>query len=506
MAGGEARAADEPGRPAVLPATEELIARIGWLIRLRWVAIAGIPIFVEVGRRVLPIQFHPGPLYAIAAILAAYNLSVSLAFPLIRAHGVRRARAAKVMRVPERAGGVAQFLLPPLPTGLAHGREAGEAALFANLQITVDLIVLAVLLHFAGGIENPAQVFFLFHVIIASMLLSRPATYVHASLGLLLVTAVATGELWGLLPHYSLYGQWRPDAYRDASLVGAQLFLLGVTLYMTAYLGTAIVVRLRRRELEVVVLSRRLAEEADHLQAAFTEVSAAEKAKSQYMRKVAHELRGPLGTIKTALSVVLRSPADALSAASRELIEMAHGRAGELAVMTQALLSLARARGSKTAVEHVPVDLGALAGYVLEKLRLRAEERGVTVIPDIGGDLREMQGEAEGLGDMMSNLVENAIRYTPNGGTVTFRLHGARGGLVIDVQDTGIGIPEADLPRIFEEFFRSKEAREFAPDGTGLGMAIVKAVVDQHGGSISVESAPGQGTHVRVELPLSGAG
>jgi signal transduction histidine kinase len=505
MADGEARAAEEPGRPAVLPATEELIARIGWLIRLRWVAVAGILILVEVGRRILPLQFHLAPVYAVAAILAVFNLSVSLVFPRVRARGVQRARAAAERGASEQAGKVARFLLPPLPTGLVHGREAGEAALFANLQITVDLIVLAAFLHYAGGIENPVQVFFLFHVIIASMLLSRRATYLHASLGLALLTAVAAGEYWGLLPHYPLYSQGHADVYRDAPIVGTQLFLLGVTLYVTAYLGTAIAVRLRRRELEVVVLSRQLAEKADRLQTAFTEVSAAEKAKSQYMRKVAHELRGPLGTIKTALSVVLRSPADVVTEAARELIEMARGRAGELAVMTAELLMLARARGSKTAVEHGPVDLAAVAGHVLEKLRLRAEERGVVVAREIGGDVREMQGDAEGLGDMMSNLVENAIRYTPTGGTVTFRLHGGRTGLVIDVQDTGIGIPEADLPRIFEEFFRSKEAREFAPDGTGLGMAIVKAVVDQHGGTISVRSTPGQGTCVRVELPLSGA-
>lgn len=501
MADTEPRNAPEPSPPTALPATQELIARIGWLIRLRWVAVASIVAFVEVGRRFLPLQFHLRPLYTVVGILAAYNVIVSVAFPRVRARGARGDRAANEVGTLKPAGAVARFLLPPLPAGLAYDREAGAAAWFANLQITVDLIILAMLLHFAGGIENPARVFFLFHVIISSILLSRPATYAHATIGLLLLTAVSLFELWGVLPHYSLQGHWRPDAFRDLRLVGAQLFVLGVTLYATAYAGTAIAVRLRQREVEAVVLSQQLAAKADRLQAAYTEVRGAEKVKSQYMRKVAHELRGPLGTIKTALSVVLGSPPDTMAAPARELIRMAHARAGELAVVTQQLLSLARARGSKAAVEHVPVDVGAVAKLVLERMRPRAEERRVALKAEIAADFGELRGDPEGLGDLMSNLLENAIRYNPNGGAVTFRVHAAPGAVVIDVQDTGIGIPEEDVPRIFEEFFRSKAAREFAHDGSGLGMAIVKAVVEQHGGSISVDSTPGRGTHVRVELP-----
>jgi signal transduction histidine kinase len=249
------------------------------------------------------------------------------------------------------------------------------------------------------------------------------------------------------------------------------------------------------------VLSRQLGEKADRLQAAYTEVRNAERVKSQYMRKVAHELRGPLGTIKTALSVVLGSAPETMAAPDRELVRMAHARAGELAAVTQQLLSLARARGTKAAVEPVPVDLGAVATLVVEKLKRRADERRVTVTAEIPGDPVQMQGDPEALGDLISNLLENAIRYNPDGGTVWFRVRGGPGEVAFDVRDTGIGIPEEDLPRIFEEFYRSKGAREFAPDGSGLGMAIVKAAVEQHRGSISVESTPGRGTHVRVTLP-----
>jgi len=504
MADPDARDAQEPSPPTALPATQELTGRIGWLIQLRWLAVGGSAACVEIGRRFLPLQIHPRPLYTVIGILAAYNLIAFVAFPRVRARGARGDRAAAERGTPLSAGPVARFFLPPAPTGVVHGREAGAVALFANFQVTVDLVILAALLHFAGGIENPAAMFFVFHVIIASILLSRPATYVHATLGLLLVTAVALGELSGVLPHYGLGGPWRPDAYLNAPLVGAQLFLLGVTLYATAYTGSAIAVRLRWRELETVILSRQLADKAERLQAAYTEVRAAERVKSQYMRKVAHELRGPLGTVKTALSVVLGTPSDGVTGQTRELIEMAHRRAGELAAVTHELLALARARGSRATMERAPVDLAAVAGLVLDKLRLGADARRITMTLEADPDVGEVVGNGEALGDLMHNLLENAIRYNPVGGSVRLGLRALPDAVTIEVQDTGIGIPAEDLPRIFEEFYRSQAAREFAHDGSGLGMAIVKAVVDQHGGSIAVDSTPGRGTRVTVRLPRSG--
>ena len=498
MAGPVTSDAHEPAPPAILPATQELIARIGWYIRLRWVAAFGILAFVEAARRLLPLQLHLRLLYGVVAVLAGYNLLVAAAFRGMRERGRLADRADAA---PARIGPVARFLLPELPPGLAYGRAAAAAAVFANLQILVDLVLLATLLHTAGGIENPARVFFVFHVIIASILLSRRATYAHATIGVLLLTAVALLELQGILPHYALDGQWRADAFRDPRLIGAQLFVFAVTLYATAYAGTTIAERLRRREVEALVLSRQLTEKANHLEAAYREVRGAEKVKSQYMRKVAHELRGPLGTIKTALRVVLDAPPSALPGNQRELVAMAHARAGELAVVTQELLTLARARGARTSVELVPVDVGAVATGAVEKLRLRAAERRVHVQADIAADVGPLTGDPEGLGDLIGNLLENAIRYNPDGGTVWFRVDGTPGEVALDVRDTGIGIPEDDLPRIFDEFYRSRTAREFAREGSGLGMAIVKAVVEQHGGAIAVESAPGRGTHVRVTLP-----
>ena len=107
---------------------------------------------------------------------------------------------------------------------------------------------------------------------------------------------------------------------------------------------------------------------------------------------------------------------------------------------------------------------------------------------------------------LIGNLVSNAIRYTPRGGRVTIRVRKTGEKLRIEVADTGIGIPSADLERVFDEFYRSANAREHTGDGTGLGLSIVKAVAEQHGGAVSVASAVGQGTTFTVELPAKEEG
>jgi signal transduction histidine kinase len=480
-------------RAGVLPSAAELVARIGWLIRLRWLAVVGVTCFLEAARRIFPLDLALGPLYATIGGLAAYNLVLSLIYLKLR-----RGASLGLLR---RVGGLAILLLPHPPRGVQQLPEALQAALFASLQIAIDLLFLALLLHFSGGIDNPFQLFFIFHVIVASILLSRRATYFHATLGLALVSALALGEYFGLLRHYPLYSELA-TGYRDPALVGARLSVLGATLYLSAYMATTIASQLRAREHEVFHLSRKLAEKATLLEAAYRRVKDSERAKSQYMRKVAHELRGPLGTVQTALKVVLQGLAGEIATSSRDLVTRAERRAGELAQVTQDLLSLSRAREGGFATEMVPVEPAKLVGEVVEEQSEAAKRAGVAVNVDVPPDLGSFKADPAGLEQLIGNLVSNAIRYTPAGGRVDVRLAQAGDQLRFEVEDTGIGVAAEDLPRLFEEFYRAANAREFAVEGTGLGLSIVKAVAEEHGGSVSIESQPGHGTRVSVLLPL----
>jgi signal transduction histidine kinase len=479
------------------PAAAELIDRIGWLIRLRWLAVVGVAAFLEIARRVFPVELELGRLYAVLGGLALYNAAISLIH--------RRRHAAAPAPVAARPGWLARFLTPRTLLGFEGESEAVRAAVFTSLQITVDLVLLALLLHFGGGLENPFLIFFVFHVIIASILLSRRATFFHATLGFVLIATVGLGECFGVLPHYPLGGVWREGAYADPRLVAAELTVLGVTLYLTAYMASTIAVRLRTRVRETVLLSRAVSVQAAELDAAYRKLQAVESAKSQYMRKVSHELRGPLGTIQTALKVVLQRSAATVEPESRDLLERAERRAGELAEVTSDLLALSRAREGRLAVERSEVDLAAVVREQLDEAMADAERAGVTVTGEASAVPAVVRGDPRDLGQLCRNLLSNAIRYTAPGGRVTVRLDREDDRIRLQVEDAGIGIPEAELPRVFEEFYRAANARDRVPTGTGLGLAIVRSVAEQHGGTVEVASEAGRGTRFTVELPAADA-
>jgi len=307
--------------PSVLTDLERWTA---WFIKLRWLAAAGVIGAAGLAAG-LGLSVPANDILAVGAGLLAYNTLLLLVARLLSLKRVERDWAS--------VNSFARLIVPRTFVGLGNEGRVARAALFAFVQITVDFVFLGVLIHFCGGVESPFCVFFVFHVVISSILLSRRATYVQTTLGFLLFAFVVFGEYFGLLDHYPLEGLVAPGAYHGLSVVATRLAVLGTMLYLASYLCSTIAVDLRERVRANVTLLRQL-------EAAYVTLRESERAKSQYMRKVAHELRGPLGTIETALKVLLQGMAGALTDPSRELIGRAQRRAGELAEVTQDLTGL----------------------------------------------------------------------------------------------------------------------------------------------------------------------
>ncbi len=150
-----------------------------------------------------------------------------------------------------------------------------------------------------------------------------------------------------------------------------------------------------------------------------------------------------------------------------------------------------------------PVDLGPLVESALETVLPGRAGRDLQVSVEVASDVEVIQGDRDQLDRMLINLLSNAIKFTPDGGRVRVSVGVDGPEVVIKVADTGMGIPEDDLPRIFERFFRSSATQHLAVPGTGLGLSITKAIIDEHGGRISIVSRPGEGTEVTVRLPVA---
>lgn len=217
------------------------------------------------------------------------------------------------------------------------------------------------------------------------------------------------------------------------------------------------------------------------------------KAQRQFLADTSHELRNPLTVIRGNLELLQRDldPATRLECASE-----AREEAARMSRLVDDLLFLAQADAGQ-AIRHHPFRLDRLVEEVAERLRPLAKDRGLEVGPL---DAATISGDEQRMRQLVVNLLDNAIRYTPSDGTISVRLtrQGPQAHLV--VQDTGIGIPSEHLPRIFDRFYRVDAARSRAQGGTGLGLAIVKYVAEAHGGRVTVRSKPGQGSEFTVLL------
>ena len=168
------------------------------------------------------------------------------------------------------------------------------------------------------------------------------------------------------------------------------------------------------------------------------------------------------------------------------------------------LLFLAQVEAGKLAIERKPIDLGKVVEECIETSSPAADSLGIQLTALLGR-VPKLEGDRARLAQMLDNLVSNALKFTPEGGRVDVRLDARDGAAVLEVEDTGLGIPADEQGRLFERFFRSSNATQSAIPGSGLGLTITKAIVERHGGRIEVESTESVGTTVRVSLPLGAA-
>ncbi|MBW2064068.1 MAG: response regulator [Deltaproteobacteria bacterium] len=223
--------------------------------------------------------------------------------------------------------------------------------------------------------------------------------------------------------------------------------------------------------------------------------------KSDFVNMVAHELRSPLSAIRQQNSVLYEGLAGPLEDKQKELLERGIQKIDQLLELINNLLDISKIEAGKGVQRKVPLDLEPIVREALSLMEAKAEERGIELVSSFH-DLKPLHADADSLRELVDNLVTNAINYSPEGGRVTVSARGLGEYLELMVEDTGIGIQEEEIPKIFDKFYRVKHPKTRRVMGTGLGLAIVKGIVEAHQGTISVESTPGKGTTFRILLPL----
>ena len=236
------------------------------------------------------------------------------------------------------------------------------------------------------------------------------------------------------------------------------------------------------------------------LNARLDALSSAEKEQQQFIADVSHELRTPLTILRGSLEVALEEerPAEEYrEAIGNALLEVRH-----MTRLSQNLLFLTRGETGRVTLSFANLDLGKFASDIVRDLSPAAAEHGLDLGVLAPKAPLYVFADAGRLQQVMHNLLENALRYTPAGGKIAVRVEAAVGEALLSVSDTGVGIPEGDLPYVFERFFRSKASRQANPGGSGLGLSIVRWIVEAHKGRVTVQSEIGRGSTFTVSLPV----
>jgi signal transduction histidine kinase/uncharacterized membrane protein len=223
--------------------------------------------------------------------------------------------------------------------------------------------------------------------------------------------------------------------------------------------------------------------------------------RSRFMNRVAHNLRAPVAAMASMLEVIREGYLGDLNEISRQYLDRIDRRVQGMLLMIHELMTLAKNQTKQPQLDYTPINLKSLAQHIQQNFQEEVDKRKVTFEVAVPEDLPEIRGDQEMIGQMLENLVSNAIKYTPEGGRVGMAFWpGTDGTVRIVVSDNGIGIPKQDMANLFTEFYRASNVQEII--GTGLGLAIVREIVDKHGGQIEVESEEKLGSTFIIHLPI----
>ncbi len=358
-----------------------------------------------------------------------------------------------------------------------------------HLTITVDLLFITVGLWFVGGPKSPFQSFYLLHLMLASVLLSRRAAFAHALSAYAQFSVLVLGEWFGLIPMRFPEGAVNNAAPLDGRFVLTVLFAQAVLMGLSVFLVTGLAVLLREGE--------------GRIQQANAQMTRLSAMRQGFLQITVHDLKAPVAAAAMLLRNVTDGLCGPLTGKQEEWLGKCHRRLNELVALLYDFEVLAMLDSETVEKQRRPVDVNGVLRRVAEECQEIAQAHSHTVEFSMRSGIGCVLGIERLIHEAVANLVTNAIKYTPEGGMIMLRAVRIDKTITIEVKDNGIGIAEEDRPRLFGEFVRLSRGKDQTrnPPGSGLGLSIVKRVVDLHGGRVELESAVGVGSIFRMVFP-----
>ncbi len=429
----------------------ELNQVIGWFIVLRWIAFAGVAATLAAVRLLGLYELPFALLFAITGLLGLLNLSFTA--------WLRRGKRGVLSR--------------------------RETAWIFHAQVACDFVLLFFLVYFTGFLENPIAYFFVFHIMLSAFIFSSRTVYAYVGALVVLIAGTFLAEYLRLVPHFRLWSS-TAGSYLSQNLPRAAGLVS--LLLISAYLVTSI--------------KRRLEEQGERCEVELDRYKNLDKIKSNFILQVTHELRGPIAAVSGYHEMLLRGIGGQCPPRTLDLVRKADHRTDNLLTIIDEMIDYAYMKSQE---EVRPArSRQALRGVIEENLELletQAAAKGITLVANCPKDLC-VPATRDLLKIILGNLVHNAIKYSPPARQVSVTAQTEGPEVHILVRDEGYGIEPEELEKIFDEFYRTRAARQLERDGTGLGLAIVKRAVESLAGRISVYSELGKGSTFHIFLPV----
>ncbi len=431
-----------------------------WLIYLRYAVVIMLLGLVLLGEIIPALRIETLPIGILTAAILLYNLVFHRTHP-----------------------------------SLSEGYAPFNGLHYALIQMCCDILALLTLIYLTGGVESPFFYFFIFHVIIGSLILPRHVVSILIFCTMAVIGTGAILEMNGSIGHYAVDGYFAAPQYTGEFYVITHITLLALILLVSNYLANSISKELYLRERSLTIAYRKLEE--------------AEKAKSRYVMSVVHDLKTPIAAAMTYLNMILDGSLGRVPDAFERPLERSRIRLNNAIEIVNDILQLTQLKLAEKP-EISKVNLTELIDEIYQEMRILFVAKKLRFSTWINSEKDiYIEGERKLLKLALSNLMSNTHKYTERDGRVEIHIQEEGDEVLIEIADNGIGIPPDEQKKIFQDFYRSSISKQKGIEGTGLGMSVVMHIIRQFHGRIEVASpsqlADGpdrQGTEFRITLPI----
>ncbi|MCX7943947.1 MAG: HAMP domain-containing histidine kinase [Deltaproteobacteria bacterium] len=443
---------------------KSLLYNVNWFISLRWLAVISIFLLTFLAKNLFKIALEYKVFYVIGFVVLSYNVVLYFWFKYSQ-------RVCK-------------------------GELCVHYALIsAHIQIVLDIISLGFLIHFSGGVESPFLYVFIFHPIFATVILTTPSAFFYALLSIAVVGIIAVGESLGFLEHHHLEGFFKAENI-DSLLFSLGTFLAFILIQFTAVVITSVIMsELRKKQMDIENIKGELEVKNEKLRKK-------DEMRLLFLASATHDLKSPLNTITSYVQSLLEGYMGDISEEQKKILGRILVRINGLRQLISDVLELGEFEmGEEKDIRKECFDIVKLLEQSVQEFIPQASQKGITISFEKHPESCIVCADPVKIDEVIHNYLSNAIKYNKENGSVVIKVEIISDFVRVSVSDTGIGIREEEIPKLFTDFFRSQDVKKSGIEGTGLGLGIVKRIIERYNGRVGVESVYKKGSTFFFELP-----